>query len=119
MPVLLDYEIEDLVEKYWDNDDEYLTEKDRQFLVENNAMQRWEEAYFLDLAETYQGSCRSLTEVHSRFLEDFDLWDDLDNLYFECTGCGWWFEAGEDGDCPDGEHYCTDCSDEHGYGEEE
>ena len=119
MTVLPDYEIDDIVERYWDDDEEYLTEKDRQFLVDNNAMHLWEEAYFQDLADTYQGSCKSLTQVHSKFLEDFDRFGELDDLYFECTACGWWYEAGEQGECPAGETWCETCSEEQGYGEEE
>lgn len=119
MSFLSNLEIDAIIEKYWDNDDEYLTAEDRKFLVEHDALVSWEEAYFQDLADTYQGSCKSLSEVHSKFLEDFDRFGELDDLYFECTACGWWWEAGEQGECPDGETYCEDCSVEAGYGEEE
>lgn len=102
-----------IIEKNWESDeDTFLTEKERQFLVGHNAMDYFSEMYFYDLVERYQGSCTSLSWKDEDFLEEFNLFETLDNIQFECTCCGWWYEAGEEGESLNGERYCTDCAEE-------
>lgn len=112
-------DIQSIIEANWDNDDEYLPQEHKDYLVEHSLMAEWQLAYFLDLVDHYQGSCYSISGKHSDFLEDFDLFSDLDDIQFECGCCGWWYETGEQGHCPDGEDWCEDCCNEQGYGEEE
>ncbi len=110
--------ITQLIEESWGMDDTYLSPEDRYDLMEQGLLTKWADAYFEDLGIRYQGTCTSLSCKDSEFLEEFDLFQELDNVLFECTGCGWWYESGDDGPCPAGEHWCTDCSEENGYEEE-
>ena len=68
------------------------------------------------LADNLQGTCKSIDDG----LRDIDREDDeltidehreLDGLVFECAECGWWCEAGEANENPDGsgEDLCDDC----------
>ncbi len=106
--------IDNLIENSWDKCDEgeYLTINERDWLVSKNALQLFVDTYFVDLVERYQGSCSFLAPIDESFLEEFDLFSELDDIIFECTGCGWWFEAGDDGEGPEGEHFCSDCSED-------
>ena len=111
-------EINNIVRSSWENDEEYLTSAQRTLLVLNDALEQWKYAYFSDLCERYQGSCNFLSWKDTDFLGEFDLFNELDNIQFECTGCSWWYESGDDGESPSGEHWCTDCAEEQNDEEE-
>lgn len=66
-----------------------------------------------EVAEELEGTCRSLHEVASEEeTEDPDFLEALDELVFNCTCCGRWFEVGEMTEDCDGELICTDCGSE-------
>jgi hypothetical protein len=100
--------VQSLIEEYWEKDDDYLTAADRTILEDEGLLGLWTSAYFDDLCNRYQGSCNSLSEKDCDFLEEFDLHDALSNIYFECTVCGWWYEAGEE-HTQGWEIVCPDC----------
>jgi len=45
-------------------------------------------------------------------LEEVQLNDYIDNLYFLCEGCGWWCETSERVETDDGTALCNDCGEE-------
>jgi len=64
---------------------------------------------FQKIVEEYQGTCNSLSEDDSDWLEGQDLFDELDQNIFECNCCGWWFEICEQAESDAGEYICNDC----------
>ena len=81
--------IQELIENSW-GEDEYLLEKDKQWLIDNGLLGTWEELFFLDLVQRYQGTCHSIEGKDDEFLDAFDKYGALDEEIFECTTCGWW-----------------------------
>lgn len=108
-----DSRISKMIERLWVDDYcDYLSKKDREFLVKRNILEKWKDAFFLDLVDRYQGSCRSLSGRDQDFLEEFDLFQDLDDIQFECAHCGWWHELCDIAEGPQGNTICTDCAEE-------
>ena len=103
--------IQQLIEKSWE-EDEYLQEKDKQWLIDNGLLETWEELFFIDLVERYQGTCNFLEGKDMSFLEDFNKCGDFDLEIFECTTCGWWCEDGDYGFSSSGENVCSECTEE-------
>lgn len=68
-----------------------------------------EQAAVTKVAESLQGTCDSEPEEMEGFSQE--QLEELDNLIFRCTCCGWWCEAGEAED-KDGEDVCGNCIDE-------
>jgi hypothetical protein len=69
-----------------------------------------------DIAYELQGSCQSL-EALLEFHEmegaenDAAFCNALDQLVFQCEGCGWWCEISEMTDDEENDWNCTDCVD--------
>ena len=101
--------IQKFIEEAWDYDEEFLTEHQRRLLVGRGWLQEWVPVYFQDLVDRYQGSCNSLSWKDQDFLEEFDLFQDLDNIQFQCDFCGWWYETCEQGESNTGDMICQDC----------
>lgn len=63
-----------------------------------------------EIADQLLGTCDSepdeLLDMPSEELAKFD------GLIFRCNGCGWWCEAGEAIEGPDGEDVCGNCASE-------
>ena len=99
------------IEDSWnrDDEDEYLAIGEKEWLVNNNALLAWKQAYFHDLVNNYQGSCNSISPKDESFLEEFDMFGDLDNEIFECGTCGWWYDSSEEGESSTYERTCEDC----------
>lgn len=104
--------IQAYIEASWDDDDEFLTTKQRQKLEGRGWLADWVPIYFEDLVSRYQGSCTSLAWKDTLFLDEFDLFEELDNIQFECNCCGWWYETHEQGEAPEGEQWCQECCEE-------
>lgn len=109
---IIQLKIEGMIEESWNNDEEYLTQEDRQWLEDNNAGVTWKWEYFHDLVSKYQGSCQGLTEKDEKFLEEFDMFEELDNCIFMCPNCGWWCEVCEQVAGEWGEDVCQDCAED-------
>lgn len=66
------------------------------------------------VAETIEGTCRSLDDVVQEVFEDpeleftdlpQELLEALDDMTMQCEGCGWWCETGD----LDDDQVCGDC----------
>jgi hypothetical protein len=112
--MLLTEKVQEFIEANWDNDDEWITPAQQEYLEDmgEDAMALYRECYFADLVERYQGTCQSITGKDETFLEEFNLFDDLDNIQFECQQCGWWYESGDEGESENGDLICKDCEEE-------
>lgn len=61
----------------------------------------------VELAARVQGTCLNVDdELVDLPLEDLAKFDDL---VFNCTGCGWWFETNDAVDTDDG-YQCVSCA---------
>ena len=57
-----------------------------------------------------EGYGLNLELLLTKVTED-EILETLDNVVFECSGCGWWCGVDEKNDC-DGEALCDQCNDE-------
>ena len=108
---IIDLKIEGILEDSWDSE-EYLTQDDRDWLVENGLLDLWKTKYFEELVQRYQGSCTSLSSKDSDFLEEFNLFSEFEDIQFECDHCGWWCETSEQADSDLGYQICAHCWEE-------
>lgn len=68
------------------------------------------------LAERLLGTCEHATdEIEALSIEECR---ELDYLVFNCAGCGWWHDSGEQHDI-DAEWYCHDCAKQRGQHEDD
>lgn len=59
------------------------------------------------MVETYQGTCRLLSDDDRDFLEsDSEFGNEFDQWIFNCEYCGWWCEIHED----TGNGICEECT---------
>ena len=108
----IDSQVQEIVEKNWDNNDDYLTEDQRFFLQMNGAMNRFQIAYLDDMVERYRGTCSFLLGKDEEFLEYFDMYREFDEQIFSCETCGWWYDDGEQGESGGEELICDECAKE-------
>ena len=61
--------------------------------------------------EELAGTCLNLTDVVSDLeRDDGAFMIELDNIVFECEGCGWWCRTDEELNNESGEMLCNDCA---------
>jgi hypothetical protein len=101
--------VNSLVEEYWDKDC-YLNIADTTAVEEEGLSELWKDAYFDDMVERYCGTCNFLLGKDEKFLEDFNMYQAFDNQIFNCATCGWWYEAGEQGESENEEIICNECA---------
>lgn len=56
------------------------------------------------------GTCDSMPEWVEEHEQEAEIYSASDELMFCCGDCGWWCDASEANECPDGgEDICDDC----------
>jgi hypothetical protein len=61
-----------------------------------------------DMVDELMGTCMMSPDFEDWTMEELEEFDDM---IFECTICGWWYEIGELGDSHD-ELACVECTTE-------
>ena len=99
------------IENNEDEDDDCITKELEGFLVANNGIEGFKNAYLHDMVDRYVGTCNTMLGKDDQFLDKFDMYKEFDNEIFQCPACNWWYAVCEQGEANIiGEIVCDECA---------